>query len=185
MSLRNMNVRSIVRGLCLAISISALTACVTPRHKFFGNVQQGMEKDQVLEAAGSPNVSRRVKGQDTWLYIYRDAPGGTQTKEVIFENGRVVYAGDRRGPKISAEEQDRINDEINAADAATEAEFETERDEKMGVARLNPKTGKPSSKIKQSDIDRIERKISNGLYGTTDSIEEEKKKRAPVFEPVK
>jgi outer membrane protein assembly factor BamE (lipoprotein component of BamABCDE complex) len=171
--------------LILSVSFIALSGCQSSRVRDFPKVQVGMEKDQVIEAAGSPHVSRRVKGKDQWTYIYRDAPGGvTAYRQVEFENGRVVYAGEKRQAPVTAEQQDKINEESNATEAAKDEVDTARRDEELGIARPQHLLKPSKTAAKKPKLDNYDRMIRNDLYGTTDSIEQEKQKRAPVFEPV-
>ncbi|MES2964582.1 MAG: hypothetical protein V4760_11880 [Bdellovibrionota bacterium] len=98
----------------LASALLSLSACQTPRHKEFAKVKQGMEKDLVLDAAGNPTVARRWHGKDRWIYRYVQTPDGPQTREVHFQDGVAVYVGTKVVPDVSAEDQDRLNDESNA-----------------------------------------------------------------------
>jgi outer membrane protein assembly factor BamE (lipoprotein component of BamABCDE complex) len=112
------------------VVFAALTGCQTPREKEFDAVKVGMAKDQVLNAAGNPTVSRRWKGMDRWIYFY---PSADTSKEVHFLEGKVVYAGGAYQPPVSASEQDRLNDEANIAEAkrvkALEQEIDRVREE--------------------------------------------------------
>lgn len=61
--------------------------------KKFDTIKTGLEKNDVLEAMGSPLSVQRYKGQDHWTYIiYKD--GTRMAKEVHFLDGIVTYAGD-------------------------------------------------------------------------------------------
>lgn len=101
--------------LFLAFALmTTLAGCQTPREKEFEGVKVGMAKDQVLNTAGNPTVSRRWKGMDRWIYFY---PSADTSKEVHFLEGKVVYAGGAYQPPVSAAEQDRLNDEANVAEA--------------------------------------------------------------------
>lgn len=108
-----MTLSSLAKGLAFASALLTLSSCQTPRYKEFSSVKQGMEKDLVLEAAGNPTIARRWNGKDRWIYHYLKTPDGPQTREVHFQDGRAVYVGTKVVPDVSAEDQDRLNDESN------------------------------------------------------------------------
>jgi hypothetical protein len=92
-----------------------LCSCVTPQYKRFVDVKVGMEKDQVLEAAGGgPTRTNRVDSEDRWTYVM-PKDGDFITKEVRFREGKSTFVGDPQPALISAEEQDKINAATNAA----------------------------------------------------------------------
>lgn len=157
----------------LALSALALSACVTPRYKEFGGVKEGMEKDLVLEQAGGPNVTRRSHGKDRWLYNYTSSPNGPQTKEIQFENGRAVYVGSKVAPKVSADQQDRINEQSNAQVTA--------RDE-AEIKRWNQEHGVATSLKTGDQLDRYDRRIQESMYGTSLDPKVERQKVAPQYE---
>lgn len=108
------NSSAFAKGLLFAAALVVVTGCQSPRYKEFTNVKQGMEKDLVLKAAGNPTIARRWNGKDRWIYSYIQTPDGPQTREVHFQDGRAVYVGTKVVPDVSAEDQDRLNDESNA-----------------------------------------------------------------------
>jgi outer membrane protein assembly factor BamE len=90
------------------------TGCASTDIRDFEKIQVGMDKDDVLKIMGSPNKSERWKGMDRWTYVlWNDNQDGR--REVHFNEGRATYVGDMVKPEISAEEQDRLNAESNAA----------------------------------------------------------------------
>lgn len=100
----------------------AFFGCQSNPLREFSDLRQGMYKDEVLDIAGSPSRTQRWHGMDRWTYIYfleSNQMGWKGTdraeKEVHFASGRAVYVGDKPKPDISAEEQDRINEESNIA----------------------------------------------------------------------
>ncbi|MEK7356567.1 MAG: hypothetical protein AAB250_08965, partial [Bdellovibrionota bacterium] len=110
-------IRSVFTKTCVfAVALVSLSSCQTPRYKEFAGVKQGMEKDLVLEAAGHPTIARRWNGKDRWIYQYLQTPDGPQTREVHFQDGRAVYVGTKVVSDVSAEDQDRLNDEANEAE---------------------------------------------------------------------
>lgn len=103
-----------MRSLAAAsLFILIFTACVSPQ-KRFEKIQVGMEKDQVLEIMESPQNTRRDHSVDRWTYIYYDHDLRVE-KEVQFSEGKTIYAGDHPKPAVSADEQDKLNDEANKA----------------------------------------------------------------------
>jgi outer membrane protein assembly factor BamE (lipoprotein component of BamABCDE complex) len=168
----------------LVATSSLLVGCVTPRYKEFKKLKPGMEKDQVIEAAGGPNVSRRWHGKDRWIYDYKETPEGNQTREVHFENGKAVYVGTKVVPAVSAEEQDRINEESNAQEAARTAVEDREWEASRGVARTQYRTGQKAEAATPSrQSDRYDKKFNEAFYGVQNP-EAEKTKLAPTFESI-
>ena len=130
--------------LSAAVLLTAV-GCQTSLKQEFTKVNEGMVKYEVLEILGSPQVSKRWRGQDKWIYRFyeRDAP---VTKEVYFKEGKVAYAGDPIKPKISAVEQDKLNEKSNRAQ---EARLKKEALQKRMLAeRLRSR-----SKLFQDDAD--------------------------------
>ena len=117
-----MNLKHVLRNsiVCLAFA-TVMSGCQTYQHKQFQLVKAGQEKGDVLEIMGSPDSSRRWKGTDRWTYIFYDK-NERQEKEIHFEEGKAIYIGDRPVPLISAEEEDRRNEESNKELAKARAE---------------------------------------------------------------
>jgi hypothetical protein len=159
--------------IALAAATVVLAGCQTPRYKEFSRVKEGMQKDLVIEEAGGPNVSRRWHGKDRWIYNY-DTPDGPQTREVHFEEGRAVYVGDKVVPAVSAEEQDRINEQSNAEEEKRMTAEHIRWAEEHGVA-YKLKTG--------SELDNDDIRLQEGLYGTR-NMQRERSKVAPNFQDV-
>lgn len=155
----------------------ALTACQAPAYRSFEGVRPGMDKSIIVETVGSPAKTRRVHGKDRWIYEFKDHPDGTQVREVHFESGRAIYVGPPQAPKMTAEEQDRINEAAVADDLKNLSEVEKERDRSLGVQR-------PSQSGAREPEDRHDRRLRESLYGIERDPEIESKKRAPVFVPV-
>lgn len=176
----NENFRGLdLRGLALLFCVALLTGCQTPAWKNFDRVHNGQFKDAVLEEVGGPNITRRVRGQDHWVYYFSDHPDGSLLREVHFEEGRVIYAGPPQPPKIRAEEQDKLNEGADQADREFLSAEQRRRDQRVGASRpplINPSEGR-------EDIE--DRKLRESLYGIEKDINIEKRKRAPVFVPVK
>lgn len=102
-----------VHRFSLLIGLLGLCACSSNPIKDFENVREGMPKYDVLEAMGVPQRTQRWQGKDRWTYLYVESEK-TQTKEVHFQEGKVVYKGDPIEPAISAEAQDQKNEISNA-----------------------------------------------------------------------
>ena len=160
--------------LVLLTALGLFSSCQTARHKEFAGIKPGMEKDLVIEQAGGPNVSRRFHGKDRWLYNYTSTPDGPQTKEVHFENGRAVYVGAKVIPKVSADEQDRLNDQSNEAVAQRDA---------AEVARWNEEHGVATTLKTGNQLDHQDLRIQQSMYGTVDK-QRERAKVAPKFESI-
>jgi hypothetical protein len=160
--------------LLLLIATSTLMSCQTPRYKEFGGVKEGMEKDLVLDQAGGPNISRRWHGKDRWIYNYTATPEGPQTREIHFDNGRAVYVGKKVVPAVSAEEQDRINEQSNAEEDKRVSAEHIQWAEDHGVA-YKPKTG--------YDLDSDDLQLQQSLYGTRD-LKRERQKVAPNYQDI-
>lgn len=113
------------------ISILLLSAfslgCQTLPQTDFAKVQPGMDKHSVLEIMGSPNSTLRRSGQDRWYYNYYEQ-NSPVTKEVRFQEGLAVYSGDLMKPALSAEDEDKRNEESNQALVADYERSQNERD---------------------------------------------------------
>lgn len=98
----------IVYGLILI----AMVGCQTSQLKQFSKVQTGMDKSEVLNLVGSPQHKIRKQNLDHWNYHFFEA-NEWHEKSVHLDQGVVIYIGPKIPSPISAEEQDRINDERN------------------------------------------------------------------------
>jgi outer membrane protein assembly factor BamE (lipoprotein component of BamABCDE complex) len=142
---------------CLVISLSALssTGCVSAKVRGFSNVVEGMAKDEVIEAAGNPDYSKRSNSKDRWIYLFRNKNQPPAAKEIHFKDGHVVYIGPKIEPTTSADEIDKSN----AASLAEETKLLEEK--------------------KKARIELLE-----GYAHPQTDIEVEAKKRAPVYDPL-
>ncbi len=72
----------------LVIFLSACaSASLTTSH-----VREGMDKDQVLELAGSPKRTYRTNSQDHWIYVsFKN--NDEYTQDLTFEEGKLVRVG--------------------------------------------------------------------------------------------
>lgn len=156
----------------------ALAGCQTPTWKNFDRVRQGQYKDNVIEEIGNPSATRRVHGQDWWIYNFWNHPDGEMPREVHFENGRVVYAGPPQRQKMAPEEQDKINASAVQQESDWMDAEEARRDQRLGASR--PARVTPA----QYAEDPADRKMRESLYGIERDRQLEKRKQAPVFVPV-
>lgn len=171
-------------GTAFYLTIAALIfcACQTPAKTSFESLQVGMDKATVVEAAGSPTKTGRWRGKDRWIYEFTDKSGVTVVREITFEEGRAIYIGPRQAPNVSADEQDRRNEEFNNSDATTQRLIEDKRDRSLGVARTSHSA--KQTEDEDDDEDEIDQKLRESLYGTEPDRRREHRKRAPVFEYV-
>ncbi len=88
--------------------------CQTNQLKQYEQVKVGMDKGQVLELMGSPQKTSRLKGQDRWTYVFYEK-GSEYQKEMLFDAGKSTYVGDIQAVQVSADEQDKKNEESNLA----------------------------------------------------------------------
>jgi hypothetical protein len=108
-----------ILALSLAlVSASLFFGCATTRHQEFTRVKPGMDKQAVLEFAGNPDRTMRYQGKDRWIYDFRLDDYNTDSQEVHFQEGRVVYIGKAIQPAVSADEQDDLNESSNRAASA-------------------------------------------------------------------
>ncbi len=104
--------------LCLTIFGALFMGCATTRHQEFTKVKQGMDKQAVLEFAGNPDRTMRWQGKDRWIYDFRIDDFSTDSQEVHFQEGRVVYIGKAVQPVVPADKQDELNESSNRAASA-------------------------------------------------------------------
>jgi hypothetical protein len=90
-----------------------LSACVTPAKKDFDKIQPGMYKFDVVDIMGVPDATYRRDGNDRWIFRYFEN-NQNMTKEVHFNESKVIYSGDPVKPEVSADEQDKRNEQANA-----------------------------------------------------------------------
>jgi outer membrane protein assembly factor BamE (lipoprotein component of BamABCDE complex) len=165
---------SLTSGSCLALCfLFGLASCQTPRTKEFESVKEGMQKDQVLETTGAPSVARRWHGKDRWIYQMYDRKdeNKVETREVHFEEGHATYVGAQYTPKVSAQEQDRLNEESNKAEAERLATQSSERDSYVGA--VSARNGSGVHKDSQgpnlnAPLDEDDRRFRESTYGIID-----------------
>ncbi len=171
--------RSLLIQFYWMLFATILVSCQTAPHRRFEAVRVGMDKSTVLELAGGPLKKMRYQGKDRWLYLYRSDDGADQIREVHFEFGRAVYVGGRVTPPMSAEEQDKINEQVLKEDREREEAEKARYEEEVGIIKLQSK----SERAKPDDLDL---RLKDSMYGTDhyQRSQREKSKRAPEFEPV-
>ncbi len=87
------------------------SACQTSMLKQFNKVKLGMEKDDVLDAMGSPSRTQRFHGKDRWTYVFYEDRVRFE-KEVQFFEGNAIYVGDVSQPpaEVAAATIDQKNE---------------------------------------------------------------------------
>jgi outer membrane protein assembly factor BamE len=165
----------------LFISLGLLTAgCQTPAWRSFDQVKIGHDKSVVVETIGSPTKTRRWQGKDRWVYEFGDHPNGAMVREIVFEDGRVIYTGVFLLPNVNANEQDKLNESSNQQHQHTLNEDQERRDRRVGISRVR----RDSDQSQPEAIDPAEHKLRESIYGIEPNPTLEKRKRAPVFVPV-
>ena len=92
--------------------LGSLSGCATPKHQELRGVRLGMEKDQVLELAGSPNKTEYFRDKQRWTYFYYRSDE-RRAYQVHFKFGEVVCVG-RIPPRPSPLEQLRRSKDFEA-----------------------------------------------------------------------
>ena len=134
-----------------------------------------MDKSIVAETVGSPTITRRIRGQDHWIYKFRNGkPEDHTVREVHFERGYAVYVGTPISPQITAADQDRLNADAEAAERAREEILANSRDSHLGAQSGQSRTHE----------DPLSRKLRQSFYGIEPSEKDERRKQAPTFEPI-
>lgn len=134
----------------------ALSACTTIPYNDFQDVQTGMNKSEVLHAAGNPTYTRHQDGKDRWIYLFDEAPEGSHEKEIQFVHNRVVYVGEKIKPELSAAEQDLKNEELNRIE-----------NERLLEERRNWKAQIGAAQATRTDEnqDSFDRRLRESYYG--------------------
>lgn len=127
-----------------------MLACQTTSTTKIENLDKvtvGMDKAQVLDVTGfGPAQSERKAGQDRW--IFEIFPSRTESvsvsKEVRFQDGKVIYVGDVQKPSITAEQQDKLNataknDNVNIEDSLKREGRKQSVDLKQELSKDMPK----------------------------------------------
>ena len=132
-----------------------LNGCVTPDYKSFQTIKIGDQKYDVIEAMGSPKRSRRIDSLDRWTYVFQDQAGSWTEKEVHFDKGGAVYIGPPVPiNKISAEEQDALNEKSNQelADQEQETQSATQTERKEALSKYEAEMDAAKAKRKSSFV---------------------------------
>lgn len=90
----------------------ALMACQSDPISRFSQLKKGMDKGQVVDIIGSPKATSRYQGKDRWHYQLTSSQR-VMDKELLFSDGKLVYAGNPVQPTVTAAEQDKINEKQN------------------------------------------------------------------------
>ncbi len=78
------------RQLCLWFTIGLmLWGCSSAPKQHLDKIIVGMDKGEVLEAAGNPRRTFREKSRDHWVYIFY-INDSKALRVVVFEGGRVI-----------------------------------------------------------------------------------------------
>ena len=131
----------IVAPLGLILSL-CLGACQSSRVKEFEQVHSGMSKSEVLSAIGGPVRTQRWHGRDRWEYRMYGSLNGEAAKEIVrevhFEDGKATYVGNAIKPAISADEQDRLNENYSRDADARDREDVANSREGITVQKFRP-----------------------------------------------
>ncbi len=108
----------------LAITLLS-AACSTPQHSFESDLKVGMDKAEVLELVGGPQLTKRRNSEDVWQYVFYNGEQKT-TKELHFKNNKVIYKGEPVTPRPgeSAKAVDTRNSRLLPSFGATASEME-------------------------------------------------------------
>ena len=119
-------------------------ACQTNQLKQFNTLQNGMDKDTVLESMGTPYSNVRSKGIDKWTYVFYDQQIRYE-KEVHFKSGNVIYIGE----PVTAKEPSAVADaKIAAQDTQEELELSKRKEENKKAFSNYEEETKSSKKVK-------------------------------------
>ncbi len=101
-------------------------------------VFNGMDKDQVLNEVGTPQLTKRRNGMDIWQFSFYQGENKT-IKEVHFKDGKVVYRGASILPKSNetAKSIDERNARSNAAQSASGASIVDSESASSKINRMN------------------------------------------------
>ena len=91
------------------LSLSLLAACATTSKHGLERVKEGMDKDAVLDTAGSPTRTYRTSSQDHWIYVYFEG-AEEMNRDLVFEDGRLVKLSKPMGKQNWAKELESLRD---------------------------------------------------------------------------
>ena len=97
--------------LAILFVVMLLPNCSHNTYSSFSKVTEGMKKDQVLDLLGSPLVSQRRQGNDSWIYQFYLDDEKIQ-KEIVFSEGSVTYAGDLKKKFEEQTEQPQVKKSV-------------------------------------------------------------------------
>lgn len=102
-----------------------LSACSSTQHSFENRIQVGMDKAEVLEICGGPQLTKRRNSEDVWQYFFYSGDQKS-VRELHFKNNKVSYKGEPVGPKPgdSAKAIDARNSRLLPSYGASPAEAE-------------------------------------------------------------
>ena len=173
--------------ILLRVTVSAmalfLISCQTARVRSFSDIKVGMDKSTVIDLVGGPAKSAHHGLKDRWVYIFHTQENEI-VREVQFEHGRVSYVGNKITPEISAEEQDRLNEEVNSKELVQEQNESLVRQKQTGTLKLQ------SPEEIEKSADDLDLRLRDSLYGTQTYEKSERAKAkarsavAPEFIPV-
>jgi outer membrane protein assembly factor BamE (lipoprotein component of BamABCDE complex) len=82
-----------MRSWAVLVPLLFLLACQTTSEVFaFKKLKLGMEKGEVIEVIGNPMRKERKEQRDWWYYTFYEE-GLRFDRMVVFENGKMIYAG--------------------------------------------------------------------------------------------
>lgn len=85
--------------------------CTTSEKRLndYNNIEIGMRKRDVLDAAGNPRFTDRRDSVDRWYY-YLVPEEPSSMKVVHFKDNIVIYKGDHVEPSLTAKDADRLKE---------------------------------------------------------------------------
>jgi hypothetical protein len=99
--------RTITFGLLTPLAAALLAGCATPAHQNLERISLGMDKTQVLDAAGNPKRTARKDSGDLWTYVYYVGDKHFE-RDVRFEQGHVVSVTSAREVNPDAQKVDAV-----------------------------------------------------------------------------
>ena len=120
--------------LASIFSVLFLSGCATPQHELMGKVTTGMDKGEVLDVLGGPNVSKRRNGRDIWIYVFYENNKKRGRKFVFHKNTLTDISDYDFNPSL----EDRIND----SDSFKEYERKIKKDRESAKDEYKDLNGK-------------------------------------------
>jgi outer membrane protein assembly factor BamE (lipoprotein component of BamABCDE complex) len=81
-----------VRRARLWLFVLILSACASSPKANLQKLRVGMDKDEVLQAAGDPKRTFRANSEDHWIYIYFEGDEEWR-RQIDFRDGKVILVG--------------------------------------------------------------------------------------------